>query len=63
MPERTGIGVSTYLRETGIGENETVMSNALLTMYCKYEEIADVESLFERLPLRNIVNLPHQRSR
>ncbi|PPD66210.1 hypothetical protein GOBAR_DD36917 [Gossypium barbadense] len=30
--------------------SETAVSNALLTMYCKCEAMADAESLFERLP-------------
>ncbi|PPR93926.1 hypothetical protein GOBAR_AA26748 [Gossypium barbadense] len=36
--------------------SETAVSNALLTMYCKCEAMADAESLFERLPQRNIVS-------
>ncbi|MBA0670871.1 hypothetical protein Goklo_029185 [Gossypium klotzschianum] len=35
--------------------SETIVSNALLTMYCKCEVLADAKSLFEWLPQRNIV--------
>ncbi|KAL4332918.1 hypothetical protein GQ457_07G034850 [Hibiscus cannabinus] len=36
--------------------SETAVSNALLTMYCKCETMTDAESVFERLPQRNIIS-------
>ncbi|KAE8696669.1 putative Tetratricopeptide repeat (TPR)-like superfamily protein [Hibiscus syriacus] len=36
--------------------SETAVSNALLAMYCKCEAMADAESVFERIPQRNIIS-------